>query len=297
MIPSNCGASMLLDVRHHLFISPLPASLAILPSPWNTTPPPPLQNPKPSQQHRCIRCFSAKRSGSSWDSNAESLRAGRFRFQGDADQGRRREKRKWWSDEDEDDDNESSEIEEDSDAFDEQLWDTFWIFKVFRSYGWMLPAIIISMLLATGPAAFLMALAFPLGQSVLSLAVDKVWGSMQDRPKRKSRSKKKNQENRENSGDGQRWGYKTWVVTDDGLIDKDNSQRLSSFGGWDELDRPGKTANKVRGEQPGRTINRPSQPRPQRGKLTPVASIAGGGVKSQSIILKTSDLMVISKIA
>ncbi|KAK8962071.1 hypothetical protein KSP40_PGU008996 [Platanthera guangdongensis] len=41
----------------------------------------------------------------------------------------------------------------------------------------MLPAIIASMLLATGPKAFLLALAVPLGQSVISPAIDKLWGS------------------------------------------------------------------------------------------------------------------------
>ncbi|XP_058094911.1 uncharacterized protein LOC131240613 [Magnolia sinica] len=278
MIPSNGGgASRVLDLGHHLLISSVPFSLAIpstSPPPWKYGPALPFQNPNLLRNH-FIRCSSSKRTGPFWDSNAESVRAGRFRFRDesfDNDEGGRREKRKWWSDDD------SSEFDEDNELFDEQPWDSIWIFKVFRSFGWLLPAIIISTLLTTGPKAFLMALALPLGQSALSLAIDKVWGKTQDGPKRKSKTKNKPfasatsntkwRDDKESSDNGQARGYQSWVATNDGVVEKGSSQRQPSFGGWDELDRRGESDKGPR-RQPGRTTSRPPRPQPEtKGKLT-----------------------------
>ena len=44
---------------------------------------------------------------------------------------------------------------------------------------------------STGPKAFLMALAIPLGQSALALAFEKLWGWTESKPKRKYRMKRK----------------------------------------------------------------------------------------------------------
>ncbi|XP_059446165.1 uncharacterized protein LOC132177739 [Corylus avellana] len=82
-------------------------------------------------------------------------------------------------------------MEEGSGGIFEEVFDSFWIFKVFRSYGWTLPPIILSWLLASGPKAVLMALVLPLGQSVVSLAFEKLWGRKRSRPKRKSRMRRK----------------------------------------------------------------------------------------------------------
>lgn len=119
--------------------------------------------------------------------------------------------------------------------------------QVFKAYGYMLPAIIGSLLLATGPKAFLMALAIPLGQSAISLAFAKLWGRESERPRTKPRTKRRpvarspsnfrKQEKEERSGgDRGRSGYQSWASADSGAGDRMSGSRRSSFGGWDELD-------------------------------------------------------------
>lgn len=120
---------------------------------------------------------------------------------------------------------------------------------MFRSFGWMLPAIISSLLLATGPKAFLMALAIPLGQSALSLVFQKISGRKPSKQKRKGRNKQKTsaryarkvkiEEEEATESEGTRrgaMGYQTWVGGNDVQADK-NSQDSPRFGGWDDLDR------------------------------------------------------------
>lgn len=122
--------------------------------------------------------------------------------------------------------------------------------QVFSSYGWTLPFIIMSYLFATGPKAFLMALALPLGQSALSLAFDKLWGKTQSRPKRKPRMRRKPSassaskfamEDKEVDNKGQetgkrKMGYQSWVDGNDSSVE--NGERDEpNFGGWDDLER------------------------------------------------------------
>ncbi|KAF8394214.1 hypothetical protein HHK36_020421 [Tetracentron sinense] len=152
---------------------------------------------------------------------------------------------------------------------------------VFRAFGWMLPAIILSMLLGNGPNAFIMALALPLGQSVLSLAINKVWGRTRDSPKPRYRTKKKpfaratsnvetikeeqQEENSEtNKGKG---SYQSWVVADDGSVKKEG-QHVPSFGGWDELDRQREIGKEPK-RRPSRTTGgSPRQQVEKKGKLS-----------------------------
>ncbi|GMP55812.1 hypothetical protein CsSME_00020521 [Camellia sinensis var. sinensis] len=145
----------------------------------------------------------------------------------------RRRRRQWWS--------EYSPAEMDQEpGILEEFIDSIWIFKVFGSYGWLLPAIVISLLLTTGPKAFLMALALPIGQSTLTLAFKKLKGMTQNNPKRKTKTKKAQRANTasdveleeedEEESEGTRKvarGYQSWLSRDD----------ASTFGGWDELDR------------------------------------------------------------
>lgn len=160
---------------------------------------------------------------------------------GDFGQSRRR---RWWSDRNSEDGlEEEFESYDDGDEDGEKLWDKIWIFKVFRSYGYLLPAIIASMLLATGPKAFLMALALPLGQSVISLAIDWLWRPGRKEPRRKPFSRSspdfRKQEWDENVDDEHRRRvYQSWVSADVDLNDgmAGGSER-HSFGGWDELDQ------------------------------------------------------------
>ncbi|XP_068664811.1 uncharacterized protein [Aristolochia californica] len=193
-----------------------------------------------------LRC--SRRTNSYWESNAEGIGASGFWFreetfdededEEDGDVFGRRENRKWWSDD-------SSEYEEDSDLFEENLWDRIWIFKVLKSFGWMLPPIIISMLLAGGSKAFLMALALPLGQSAISLVIDKVWGKPSS-PKRKSKARRRpfvrniredEDEEKIKYDTNGRHTYKSWVATDDGVVEKESNQNRPSFGGWEELEK------------------------------------------------------------
>ncbi|GAV86222.1 hypothetical protein CFOL_v3_29655 [Cephalotus follicularis] len=171
-----------------------------------------------------MRCSSTRPRGPRWDSNAEN-----------DDYYKATKQRNWFSTDDDDDW-----------GFD--LEDDFWVFKqVFRSLGWMLPAIAISLLLGTGPNAFIMALAVPLGQSALSLAIDKVWGRTSSSSKSRPRTKTKKkpfaraasnvttegwQEENMNGKGGQ--SYQSWdTVVGDSYMKGD--RRVPRYGGWDEI--------------------------------------------------------------
>ena len=120
--------------------------------------------------------------------------------------------------------------------------------QVFKAYGYMLPAIIASLLLTTGPKAFLVALALPLGQSAISLAIEKLWGKVVEGPRTKPKTKRKpfarsssnfgkeGEEERSSGGRGRSGGYQSWASADSGAADRVGDSRRSSFGGWDELD-------------------------------------------------------------
>lgn len=160
-----------------------------------------------------------------WDSNAESLN-----FDGDDDATEQ-----WFE------------------LLDDYI-DSIWIFKVFRSFGWMLPAIILSMLLTTGPKAFLLALAVPIGQSTFAFAIERYLNRDKMKPKRKSRTKAGRRRSQAYSSrnikfkDGEKRsvrqeerkkekGFPSWASNKDvSVSSSSNGQSASSFGGWDELD-------------------------------------------------------------
>uniref|UniRef100_A0A5B7BQ76 Uncharacterized protein n=1 Tax=Davidia involucrata TaxID=16924 RepID=A0A5B7BQ76_DAVIN len=239
--------------------------------PWNP------RNPIPSLSshfhHHHTRCRR-------WDSNAETFRNQNFNFSSqydddddddEEDNGFRRNRGPWWSDD------LSSELGSGFGALEEFI-DSVWIFKVFRSFGWMLPFIITSILLATGPKAFLMALALPLGQSALSLAIEKLWGRTQSNPKRKAKTKKKprtrtagnvelEQEEEERQGTQKRkMGYQSWVAANDISADK-NNQDEPGFGGWDELDRRREFDNRF-GNRSARAAAKSRRTPLEKGKLS-----------------------------
>ncbi|KAE9617584.1 hypothetical protein Lal_00034282 [Lupinus albus] len=221
------------------------------PCPWRPT----LFNPKPISRFR-ISC-SNNNNIPRWDSNAETSHPRNFSFnnfkgksppQQDQDE-EYGNKRRWWSDE-----AESPLFDEETSEGWEQVIDTLWIFKVFKSYGWTFPIILASWLLASGPKAFLMALALPLVQSALSLAFEKLWGQAKGKPKRKYRMRRKSRSmngNRvaeepaenQNSRKG-KTGYQSWVVENNGSVDR-GSQKAPSFGGWDDLERPATKSSRV----------------------------------------------------
>ncbi|KAK7344561.1 hypothetical protein VNO77_14306 [Canavalia gladiata] len=187
-----------------------------------------------------------------WDSNAEdtfrprnsSFNSARGKEQEQEEQEERYgKKRRWWSDE-----YREEFQEESSSGIWEEAIDSLWILKVFKSYGWTLPIILASWLLASGPKAFLMALALPLGQSALALAFEKLWGRSESKPKpkRKYRMRRKpstgkgtklEEEPEENPKTRKgKMGYQSWVVENNGSVDM-GSREAPSLGGWDDLER------------------------------------------------------------
>ncbi|XP_024194745.1 uncharacterized protein LOC112197994 [Rosa chinensis] len=224
------------------------------------------QNPRPPSSH-LLRSYTTKYRR--WDSNAETIRSKTFGFSfrdrrnGDEDEEeddddyeeeddygyntskgkKKKNKRRWWSDG-------PSEMEEKPVGVLEEAIDSVWIFKVFRSYGWTLPFIIMSLLLSSGPKAFLMALALPLGQSVLSLAFEKLWGRTQRRPKHKSRMRRKPSATSEanvkrdeeetydedQETNNKKMDYQSWVVGNDVSVGN-SGEDASKLGGWDDLER------------------------------------------------------------
>ncbi|KAK1592775.1 hypothetical protein Q3G72_030197 [Acer saccharum] len=205
-----------------------------------------------------------------WDSNADILRARNFTFnfdpddddqdeeEDDDDEGffsgnvkKKKKDREWWSKK------YGTRKKKPTNLFEEVI-ESIWILKVFKSYGWLLPAIIISFLLATGPKAFLMALALSLGLSALSLAFEKLQGKLQRRPKSKTRMRRKtsysnatsvemNEEEQEESHENRNKKMSEfWVGSDNGSVRK-GSEDAPSFGGWDDhLDGAGSMRRKSR---------------------------------------------------
>ncbi|KAK4421659.1 hypothetical protein Salat_2116500 [Sesamum alatum] len=169
-----------------------------------------------------------------WDSNAETQNTKNFNFG---------------------DDDESEDFDGGMEQWTEVLEDyidSIWILKVFRSFGWLLPAIVIPLLLANGPKAFLMALALPLGQSTFAFAIQKYQnrGKIKPKPKPKTKTKKKKsrsyssrkgemEEEAEWIGSQQagkkKKGYQSWVSQTDVSVNS-NNKTAANFGGWDELD-------------------------------------------------------------
>ncbi|KAL3828318.1 hypothetical protein ACJIZ3_017120 [Penstemon smallii] len=177
-----------------------------------------------------------------WDSNAEPQRTNSFNFN--------------TNDNDDDDDDES--MEQWAEALEDYI-DSMWILKVFRSYGWMLPPILLSMLLATGPKAFLMALALPIGQSTFAFAFQKMQENGKNKPKPKTRKTKKRRSRpysprNAKSEEEAEWvsslearmkkkEYQSWVSNNNNVSVSSSDRSKADFGGWDELDSGGMGSN------------------------------------------------------
>ncbi|XP_057961637.1 uncharacterized protein LOC131153382 isoform X2 [Malania oleifera] len=232
---------------------------------------PPLPKPRlPSAPRRCSSPGRHFRAGSGWDSNAEAVRTGRFRFipkdefvtddedDGYGDCGFRSsaKQRVWWSEE-------SSDFEDDE--------------EMLRAIGWMLPAIIISLVLGTGSNALFMALALPLGQSALSLVIDKLWGSTSSSPRPRPTTKKKpfarrasssrtDEEKREENinTNREKGSYRSWNSANDASVKK-GAKTVPSYGGWDDLDKH--SASKASERVQTRRVDGP-QRQQRKGKLS-----------------------------
>ncbi|KAF8015912.1 hypothetical protein BT93_H1454 [Corymbia citriodora subsp. variegata] len=154
-------------------------------------------------------------------------------------------KRRWWSDDDGDEDEDE---EEEPVGIWEEVIDSLWILKVFKSYGWTLPIILISWLLATGPKAFFITLALPFGQSVLALAIKKLWPGKKNKSKAKARGRRRkrysyrvNNMRTKEERDRRRWNrkdkieYELWEAEGDFSVPEYKGD-TNGFGGWDELE-------------------------------------------------------------
>lgn len=205
-----------------------------------------LQNPKFSSKFRC-----SSSSRPNWGSNSDAFKSRRFEFEEEF--GRRKKRRNWWSDDDDDDEEDDDDMgfgfwEEPSTAID-------WFSKIFGAFGWMIPAIMISTLLGTGSNSLIMAVVLPLGQTALSLVMDKFWGDppssrfrsrprSKSRPRSRSRSRSARAANPVNGGArAARYrprpasgGYQSWGTATNSSA-KNGGRSGSKFGGWDELDQ------------------------------------------------------------
>uniref|UniRef100_A0A803L547 Uncharacterized protein n=2 Tax=Chenopodium quinoa TaxID=63459 RepID=A0A803L547_CHEQI len=119
----------------------------------------------------------------------------------------------------------------------------------------MVPIVLLSTVLDTGSNSLMMALVLPLGQTALSLVMDKLWedpsSSRNFRPQSRPRSKSKTRRSRSKgyarkarsrprpvNGD-----YKSWEAA------KKDGRPDSKFGGWDELDQEVARSNSFADEQ------------------------------------------------
>ncbi|KAL3631017.1 hypothetical protein CASFOL_024001 [Castilleja foliolosa] len=147
--------------------------------------------------------------------------------------------RMWWSEDSYDEEDEGFGILE-------APLGSIGFLSVFRAFGWMIPAVIISLLLGTGPNTILMTVALPLAQSAFSLAADTLWGTSVETPRPKSKKSKKRpftsrargrkeKETRFQTRNGA-GNYKSWVDANN-ASDKNGKTSREQFGGWDELDK------------------------------------------------------------
>ncbi|XP_073273785.1 uncharacterized protein [Primulina huaijiensis] len=208
------------------------------------------------------RCFSGGRSGGSrWNLDANVNLNQRSRLSDaylteDYDDGgefgfkNAAKKRVWWSD-DFNGKNDDDEVEEGDVGFgvQEASIGFKWISKVLRSVGWMIPAVITSLVLGTGTGtdSIFMALALPIAQSVFSFITETLWKRSSRASRTKSKSKKKTPARAtSNSGPRKTKGtttrtrpqkrsgdYTSWVASSNVSAERD-------FGGWDELDNQAK---------------------------------------------------------
>ncbi|PHT38549.1 hypothetical protein CQW23_22122 [Capsicum baccatum] len=197
------------------------------------------------------------RCSSKWDSNAESIKNQNF---------------SQLDEEEEEELDEDGILDQGAQVFEEYI-ESIWIFKVLWSYGWALPPIVLALLVTGGPKAFLMALAIPLGQSTFSFAIQKMLDTTQNKPTRKSKTKKRRRA-APTSSKANFWrragssktrkrktGYQSWVPNNDVSASKDDRE-VSKYGGWDELDQ--ETESKSSAQSSAETSKIPME----KGKLS-----------------------------
>ncbi|XP_073308426.1 uncharacterized protein [Primulina huaijiensis] len=131
--------------------------------------------------------------------------------------------------------------------------DSIWILKVFRSFGWMLPPIILFLLLENGLKAFLMALALPVGQSTLAFAFQRIRNVGKNKSTRNTNTKKRRYRSRASRKvkpeEARIWAGSqgeikrkkenpSWFSKND-VLQYNMDNKIANYGGWDEIETGG----------------------------------------------------------
>ncbi|CAN7137528.1 unnamed protein product [Brassica rapa subsp. narinosa] len=159
---------------------------------------------------------------------------------------RGRKRRQLWEEllkdnveEDDDDDGDGGNGKIDLWKILEEIVDNVWILKAFKSYGYLLPFILLSLFFSTGPKAFLISLGVAIGPSLLFLAFQKLVGW--DKRRRTSTASQFGVEMEDERRSRVR--YSPSQVRNSG-----SAGMASNFGGWDELEGPGTVSEQPRTE-------------------------------------------------
>ncbi|XP_015087764.1 uncharacterized protein LOC107031072 [Solanum pennellii] len=252
----------------HLPLNPSPSPLLFFTQkPISLNPLNPLSSHLLLQKQQQPLHICCSRPSSKWDSNAESIKNQSFSNLED----------------EEEELNEEEFLEQGAQFFAEYI-ESIWIFKVFCSYGFVLIPILIVLISTGGAKAFAMAFALPIGQSTLFFAIQKILDVIQNKPTRKSTSKKR-QRAAPNSSKTDFWrrggssktrkrktGYQSWVSNNDVSASKDDRE-VSRYGGWDELDQEmqsSKSSDKSSAETAKIPVEKGKLSRPEATSDTPL---------------------------
>lgn len=178
--------------------------------------------------------------------------------------------------------------------------------QVFKSFGWFLPVIIISYMVASGLKAFLMTFGFYLVVSLVLSIFEKLWGMTLWKPIRKSRVRRKASSvyaSRVQMEDGEveeaqdaaeeKMDTPSWVGSNNGPVNKGN-QDVPDFGGWDILDeaRPMQGTSPVTSE-PKMTeeeiLSGNGRRVPRKSQTTKEEKLSGNGRRATSKSQRTED--------
>ncbi|XP_010413897.1 PREDICTED: uncharacterized protein LOC104700125 [Camelina sativa] len=218
------------------------------------------QNPmlSPSDSHHHLYFSSSSRRSTVDSVKIVPLNRWRFRYKicAAADEGRGyrlserrkrgRKRRELWEQlfednvEDDEDDDAGADGKFDLWKILEEIIDNVWILKALRSYGYLLPFIILSLFFSTGPKAFLVSLAVAIGPSLLFYAFQKLIGW--DKRRRTSMANQFGTEEEDEEIVEKRRSrvqYNPSMVRNNvngREVNRSSAEMASNFGGWDELD-------------------------------------------------------------
>ncbi|KAL1206146.1 hypothetical protein V5N11_020371 [Cardamine amara subsp. amara] len=123
-----------------------------------------------------------------------------------------------------------------------EIVDNVWILKAFKSYGYLLPFIILSLFFSTGPKALLVSLAIAIGPSLLFYAFQKLIGWDKRRKPSIANQFGIDEEEEELVRRAGRIRYNPSSVRNNVNgrgVNRGSAEMASKFGGWDDLDELG----------------------------------------------------------